>query len=133
MKNETSIFGDADVISTYTRAEAIEDGFLVDLMQGEMLEVCKQHFSWPIACTNTVFSIMQKAVENKKHCNDYAGILHDMLHMSKVYYQRIDDSSRYFKVIITGAGRKRNYVFKMMVHAGDHGEGVVTIMMPNED
>ena len=78
---------DCDVIHSYTRKQAIEDGFLVDLMQNELGEVCRQHYKHPIVCTLPVFEIMQKAVDNEKYCNDYAGILHDMLYMSRVQYQ----------------------------------------------
>jgi hypothetical protein len=35
----TGLFDDADVISTYSRAQAIEDGVLVDLRQGELEEL----------------------------------------------------------------------------------------------
>ena len=125
------IFG--ETIYVYTRAQAIEDGFLVDLMQDEMLEVCRQHYKFPIACTSSVFGIVQKAVENPCYCNDYAGILHDMLHMSKVCKRQIDESTVIFRVIIMGAGGQRNFDFKLQVGPGDQGEPVITIMLPDED
>lgn len=125
------IFG--ETIYAYTRAQAIEDGFLVDLMQGDMADVARQHYKFPIACTSSVFGIMQKAVENPLYCNDYAGILHDMLYMSKVFKRQIDESTVIFRVIITGAGRQRNFDFKLQVGPGDQGEPVITIMMPDED
>ena len=130
-KPDGRIFGDP--IHTYSRTQAIEDGFLVDLMQDEMLEVCRQHYKFPIACTSAVFGIMQAAVENPRYCNDYAGVLHDMLHMSKVCKRQVDEATVMFKVIIMGAGRQRNFVFKLQVGPGDEGESVVTIMRPNED
>jgi hypothetical protein len=133
MENFTNVFADADIISRYTRAQAIEDGVLVDLMQDKMLDVCRQHYKHPIAATSAVFDIMQRAVENKRHCNDYAGVLHDMLWMSRVYSRKVDASTVLFKVIITGAARQRNFVFKLVVGPGDQGEPVITIMMPNED
>ena len=121
------------IIHTYTRAEAIADGVLVDLMQDDMLSVCRQHFKHPIACTSAVFAIMQKAVENPRYCNDYAGILHDMLFMSKAMGRKLDASTVLFKVIIAGAGRFRYHTFKLNVGPGDHGEPVVTLLLPNED
>ena len=125
------IFG--ETIHVYSRTQAIEDGFLVDLMQDEMLEVCRQHYKFPIACTTSVFEIMRKAVENPRYRNDYAGVLHDMLWMSKVMKRQIDESTVIFRVIITGAGRQRNFDFKLQVGPGDQGEPVITIMLPNED
>lgn len=95
---------EADIISTYTRAQAIEDGVLVDLMQNELEEVCRQHFKYPIACTIAVFEIMRKAVENPRYCNDYAGVLHDMLWMSRTMGRWMDEQTRIFRVIIQGAG-----------------------------
>lgn len=133
-ENQTkNLFADCDVIHSYTRAQAIEDGFLADLMQNEMLDVCRQHYKHPIACTLPVFEIMRKAVENKKYCNDYAGILHDMLHMSRVHYQFHGHTARLFKVIIQGAGRQSVFTFKLVCHPGDSGEPVMTIMLPDED
>lgn len=128
-----NLFADSDVIHSYTRAQAIEDGFLVDLMQNELGEVCRQHYKHPVACTVAVFEIMRKAVENKRYCNDYAGILHDMLHMSQVHWQFHGHTARLFKVIIQGAGRQRVYTFKLVCHPGDSAEPVLTIMLPNED
>jgi len=124
---------DADIVSTYTRAQAIEDGVLVDLMQNELEAVCRQHFKYPIACTITVFQIMQKAVENPRYCNDYASILHDMLWMSRTVSRWVDEQTRNFRIIIQGAGRQRYYDFKIVCHPGDQGEPVLTIMLPGED
>jgi hypothetical protein len=120
-------------ISIYTRAQAIADGVLVDLMQGEMQEVCRQHYKFPIACTAAVFSIMEKAVNNPRYGNDYAGILHDMLWMSKAMGRALDDSTVVFRCIVQGAGRSKYHDFKIQVHPGDQGEPVITILLPEED
>lgn len=125
------IFG--NVISSYSRQQAIEDGVLVDLMQDEMTEVCRQHYKYPIACTSAVFSIMQKAVENKRWCNDYAGVLHDMLYMSRKKYRELDSTSRVFVVIIRGAGQKIFHTFKMVCGPDDDGSPCMTIMLTSED
>lgn len=127
------IFG--DVIHRYTRAQAIDDGMLIDFTdpESDTGDVCRQHYKFPIACTSAVFDIMQKAVENPRYCQDYAGILHDMLFMSKVMNRKLDESTVIFRVIIAGAGRQRNYDFKLQVGPGDNGEPVITIMLPSED
>jgi len=59
--------------------------------------------------------------------------VHDMLWMSQVMKRQIDESTVMFRVIIAGAGRQRNYDFKLAVGPGDQGEPVITIMMPDED
>ena len=124
-------WAEANIISTYTRAQAIEDGILVDLTQNELEEVCRQHYKYPVACTIAVFEIMQKAVENPRYCNDYAGVLHDMLWMSRTMSRRVDEQTRIFKVIIQGAGRQRYYNFKIACHPGDQGEPVLTKLYKN--
>jgi len=131
METMTEIYGEP--IHTYSREQAIEDGVLVDLGQDAMLEVCRQHYKYPTACTAAVFGIMERAVNNKRHCNDFAGVLHDMLWMSKVYARKVDEQTRIFRVKITGAGRRSVYDFKMVCGPGDNAEPVLTIMMPNED
>lgn len=125
-----AVFG--EVIHRYTRAQAIEDGFLIDLMQDEMTEVCRQHYRHPIACTSAVFDLMTKAVESPRHCNSYAGILHDMLWMSRSG-RKLDASTVLFTVIIAGAGRQRYHQFRLEIGPGDQGEPVITISRPNED
>jgi len=121
-----------DVVFAYTRKQAIEDGVLVDL-NAVAGDVCRQHFKVPIACTAAVWALIDKAVKSPKHCNDVAGVVHDILFMSKTGLARkVDDSTRIFTVIITG-GRKRNHQLKLVCGPGDNAEPVVTIMLPEED
>jgi len=126
----TEFYGEP--ISTYPRQQAIEDGVLVDMMQNGMDDVCKQYYKYPVACTSAVFAIMQRAVENQRHCNDYKGVLHDMLWMSRKYSRTIDTSTRIFRVIIKGAGRRSVYDFKMTCGPDDAGHPCMTIMLPTE-
>ena len=120
-------------IHIYSRADAIEDGALWDMSASDFADVCRQHYKYPIACTSAVFEIMRKAVENKRHCNDFAGIIHDILHMSRVYKRTISDTTVMFRVIIKGAGRKSIYDFKMVCGPDDIGVPCLTIMLPSED
>jgi len=76
---------------------------------------------------------MEKAVNNRRYCNDYKGILHDMLWMSKVAGRKLDESTVIFRCIIQGAGRSKYHDFKLQVHPGDRAEPVITISLPNED
>lgn len=128
-----AIYGEP--IHIYTRRQAIEDGALVDLTgpESDTAEVCRQHYRYPVACTADVFNIMRRAVENRRHRNDYKGVVHDMLWMSRTYKRQLSPSAVMFRVIITGAGRRKTFDFKLVVGPGDQGEPVITIMMPDED
>ena len=119
-------------IDIYTRQQAISDGVLVDLMRDDLGTVSRQHYKHPVACTVGVFSLMKKAVEHPSWCNDYSGILHDILTMSK-HGRMLDRSTVIFTVIITGTGRKRTHSMKLTVGPGDDLEPVITIMLPDED
>ena len=125
---------DADVVYTYTRAQAIEDGVLVDGNIGDLAEVTRQHYKWPVAMTAAVFALMEQAVNHPKWCNDFKGVWHDILGMSKMYItRRISKSSHLFEVIITGTGRKRKHTLKVICGPGDDAEPVITILLPEED
>lgn len=131
METLRELFGDP--ISIYTREDMFSDGSLVDLMSiPETAEVAREHFVHPIACTRAAFAIITKAVENKRHMNDYAGIVHDMLYMSRRLGRKLDESSVLFSVIIRGAGRKQYYPFILSVGPGDHAEPVITIRCADE-
>ena len=54
--NIENLFGEAVFI--YTRAQAIEDGVLVDLSHVDSIQ---QHWKFPFACTSTVWAIIEAA------------------------------------------------------------------------
>lgn len=125
------IFG--EVIYTYTRAQAIADGVLIDLSVLAP-DVCRQHFKHPIACTSEVWQIIERAVSNKRTCNDLPGVVHDVLYMSKNnILEKISESGVLFQVIISGAGRQKVFTFKMLCGPGDSMEPVLTLMLPEQD
>ena len=121
------------VVSVYTRAQAIADGVLISGNVGELEEVSCQHFKFPIAMTAAVFEIIKRAVENPQACNSYKGVWHDVLWMSRAYSQVVDECTRLFQVKITTPDRKSLYQFKIVCSGGDHGEPVLTVMLPEED
>lgn len=125
------LFGDP--IHTYTRADALNDGTLIDLNIAAP-SVCAQHLRMHLACTAAVWNLFERAVLNERYGNDLNGILHDVLTMWRLAFYRQDDSqSALFNVIITGAGPRQRHTLKMKVDAGDNGEPVLTLMMPDED
>jgi len=121
-----------EVISIYTRAQAIEDGTLIDL-SALAPDVCRQHLKYPIACTAAVWAIIDRAVKNRNWCNDINGVVHDILWMSrKRAWYFPDYTTANFRVTITGAGRQRLFTLKMVRGPGDDAEHVLTIMLSTE-
>jgi hypothetical protein len=118
-------------IHGYSRAEAIEDGALIDLNEAAP-DVCRQHFKYPIACTCSVWALIQTAINNRNHCNDLNGVVHDILTMARFALKPAQDRF-FFTVIITGTGRQKYHQFKMHVGPGDEGEPVITLSFPGED
>lgn len=126
------LWTEADIISRYSREDALADGVLVDGQAGDFAEVSRQHFGdKPVAMTAAVFALIERAVKNQKWLNDYKGVWHDVLSMM-AFYVRANVNARgnsvVFKVIITGTGRTRNHWLKATVD----GEGLL-ISLPNED
>ncbi len=121
------------VVSVYTRAQAIADGVIVDATGGDLASISEQHFPGVhVAMTAAVAALIEKAVAHPDHCNDWKGVWHDVLWMSRVPVQSFP-GGRLFKVIITGTGRKRLHTLKALVHPGDKGGPCFTIMLPEED
>lgn len=126
-------FADWEIISTYTRANAIEDGTLIDIT-ANFPDISHQLYKYPVVCTAAVWAVVEAAVANKRYCNDYQGVIWDLLWMSqRGVVKKLDESQQIFRVIITGAGSKTYHDFKIVCHGGDQGEPVLTIMLPRED
>jgi hypothetical protein len=119
------------LVHTYTRAQALEDGFLVDLNQ--FIPVRESGYKFPVACTRTVWEIIEKAVKNKKHGNDHKGIIWDILSMSRMHQTKRWGTGALFRVLITGAARRTIFTFKIECGAGDDLAPAFTISLPDED
>ena len=132
---------ETDLISVYTRGQAIEDGTLCTLSQQEDAELNRlsaQHFPGvDAACTSSVFELVRQAVEHPRWSNDYVGVFHDVFWMS-----RRKNSFGQFSVMITGTGRKKWHVLKVVesdepLTVADMKAGkttrCLTFMLPEED
>jgi hypothetical protein len=133
---ETTNMESFDVISTYSRAQAIDDGVLIDLMQDDQTaKLCREHFKCPIACTAALWELIQQAISHPKHSNDLLGVLHDILWMSKRNKKAVsgDGNTWLFEVIITGTGKKDVHTLKLVLGQGDDEEPVLTLKVSGED
>ena len=77
--NKQGFFSDAEIISTYSREQAIEDGFLVDVSQSSE---CQQlGFLCPVALTRAVWDRYVE-VPAGVPCQDLHGRLWDLLNVA---------------------------------------------------
>lgn len=124
------------------RAQALADGDLADAQVGELAEVTRQHVGdLPVAITRGLFALIEKAVANRRHLNDWKGVWHDVLWMARARGHAIrartgayEGGERFgFVCIITGAGRVRNHRLTLHVTADDTGRPALTLSLGDED
>lgn len=128
-----SVFG--DVISTYTRRQAIDDGFLIDV--SEMAREAR--FTVPVAMTSACWSDCVEwtdADSKRQTYQDEAGRLWDVLWMMSLAARRGGEVIRFqlYRVPRGSRGqRPRLTTLKAVIGPGDNREPVITIMLPGED
>jgi hypothetical protein len=114
-----------DTIYSYSRAQAIADGVLVDLSHVDSI---RQHWKHPFACTSTVWAIIEEALNLPGQ--DVAGICHDIASMAKLAIPRNEDREQIvFDVLIAGTTHR----LKLHIGPGDTLAPVLTLMLPHED
>ena len=129
MTNE--LFG--EVVSSYSREQAIEDGVLVDVSTVAKGATIK----FAVAITSTVWG---KYVEVPKgvRCQDETGRLWDILWMFRCTAARFNGDTLLFKLYVRNHNRgrldRRDLVtLKAVCGPGDDAEPVITFMLPDED
>ena len=132
MKSE-NLFENAPVIFSYTRAQAIEDGVLVDLTAWAK----ETGFRIPVACTTAAWHQYIVPPEGTKELGQSErGRAHDMLWRLHTAIRRgpVGQDRLLFKVIFLQAPNKHETVtLKAICGPGDKGEPVLTVMLPDED
>ncbi|MEA3275557.1 MAG: DUF6573 family protein [Pseudomonadota bacterium] len=132
----TELFG--EVISTYSRAQALDDGVLVDA--GPMAK--EAGFRWPVAVTAAAWADCVAWIdadsERQVH-QDQSGRLWDVLFMAQhaIRASRSDGDRLTFELYRVPRDGKSTEAaittLKLIVGPGDQGEPVITILLPNED
>jgi uncharacterized protein DUF6573 len=134
-----SLFG--EVISSYSRKEAIDDGVLVDLMQDKDGRMVRElGFRLDIAMTAAAY---QQTIEPTDGVlppgQDRSGRLWDVLWMLRVAIRSAspDSHSARFHVWVSNCSGGRTKVeliqLKALSGPGDQAEPTLTIMLPDED
>ena len=129
MNKVHEIFG--EVISSYTRAQALEDGVLVDLSSLAL----ESGFKMPLAVTSGVWAVINP--EPMPSCQDWRGRAWDLLtilrlaiHRSAPSTDRVDFAPLF--VLKSGQPPKPVPMYALC-GPGDDGEPTITVMLPNED
>lgn len=133
----TSLFENADIVHTYTRQQALEDGLLVDVS-----ELAREAgFRYPVAVTLAVHEnyVHWTEEDNKRQTyQDIEGRLWDILWMMRLQKKRISETGLFEFYCIPRNDKSRRQTpikttLKALCHGDDEGEPVITIMLPNED
>ena len=129
----------AEVISTYTRAQAIEDGALVDVTATAR----EAGFRHPVALTAAVQAEAVSWNPENGEYQDEKGRLWDVVFMASIAVRRNNgrhaaDTDRLPYAIyripnVPDAMEPNELELVIAVGGGDDGEPVMTIMLPNED
>ncbi len=130
----TEIFGEP--IHIYTRQQAIEDGYLVDVSN-----VAKDAgFRFPVAMTRAAWDDCVAWTEEdsqRQVYQDEAGRLWDVVWMASLAARRGSGERLAFQLYRVPRGARgvqpRLVSLHVAIGPGDQGEPVVTLLLPNED
>lgn len=127
-----NIFG--EVIYSYTRAQALEDGVLIDVSDPLAKEA---GIKFPIAVTSGLWDKYIQIPESLKGLGqDEKGRLWDILWMFRENARKSEGSDlMFFEVIFVMPNYPEGRICKLksVIGPGDEGEPVITIMLPDED
>jgi hypothetical protein len=126
-------FADFELISVYSRADALRDGVLIDLS-----DLARQAgFRIPLAVTEAVYrSYLDPSPELANEGQSFAGRAWDLLQILRFAAAVYTDRSEiHFKVLfVLSPGCPPEPVpLKALCHPGDNGEPILTVLLPNED
>lgn len=120
-----------ELIYSYTRADALRDGVLVDVS-----EFAREFgFVLPVAVTQAVWAGYIE-VPDAVPWQDEKGRLADiltMLHFAIKCMSAPRTELRFVVCVQNRPGPARDVQLKAHCGPGDHGEPVITVMLPNED
>ena len=125
---------DFDLICTYTRKQAIEDGVLVDMTQGDLGETLREAgFRLHTAMTTTAFRQVI-GVGDLPAGQDVRGRWWDVLMVLRHAIAQNRKTDRvHFQVSVWNGQKNEDVNLWAMIGPGDDGQAVLTIMLEGED
>lgn len=121
-----------EVIYAYTRAQAIEDGVLVD-----MSDLAREAgFRWPLAVTRAVWAVVEPGRDLMKEGQSWNGRAWDLLNILRMELRSAQGGRevRFVPYFVMECGKPpRQIAMRAVSGPGDDGEPVITVMMPDED
>lgn len=123
----SGFWDDAEVISIYSREQAIADGVLVDVTPTGK----EAGFKVPVAVTAAVWAILDPSQDDAARGQSATGRLWDVLMMLRANAR--NDDTVLFDVLIAESDKHRTQPLKAVIGPGDDVAPVITIMLPNED
>ena len=130
-KSLEDMFG--EVIYTYTRQQAIEDGIQFELssIDSELAEMARKLYKCPVYITIGIKTLIEKIVNNKMWANDWLGVVWRILWTSQQEWQQIDDQTKVFVLGIPGTGNHTIVIQCGPVDFNDPAPAL-TVMLPEE-
>lgn len=132
MKND-SVFG--EVIYSYTRADALNDGVLVDITNATA--TIEAGIRFPVAVTSAVFHVVDPDEKLKQKGQSFEGRLWDLWTIFKYELKRKGQNTDeiHFAPLFLTNEKQLPVPIKMWAKCGpgDNAEPVITIMLEGED
>lgn len=129
--DESNIWKDADLIHSYSRREAIEDGVLVAID-----EIAREAgFRMPVAVTAAVWAILEPTPDLAAEGQDLQGRAWDMLTILRFAIRTATgDRVEFAPLVVRKPGTPPEPVSMWaLCGPGDEGEPVITVMLVGED
>ncbi len=130
--SESDIFG--EVIFSYSRAQALDDGMLVDVSE----RARRVGILYPVALTHAVYETIKTTEFDEEMGQSFEGRLADLLLMFRTVAKQVSGDTLLFSIRVQarrsdGKVITSSHQFKALCGPGDSFDPVITIMLPGED
>lgn len=131
MNEQRSLFEEADIIYSYSRAQAIADGVLIDASETAR----EAGVRFPVAVTAGLWhKYIVPDEASALHCQSTEGRLWDTIWLFRHAAKNFAGDTLFFEVSFVMKGRKITRAkLKAVCGPGDTHKPVITIMLPEED